>query len=304
MHYQCSYHHTPVNDPYHDWARIERQERFSAAVAGFLSIGNKDGYLGEEGNTHELGFRWVRFTFLKFADEQAVRFPDFTQSIKKAVRSFLPADVENTLPRSYLDMSISGFWHRHSAVRLHGTVTKEWNPNTPRFEVIIDSSGKPFPFYATVYDNWKDLEERVETLQLAKLSTSHEATNAIFHDRSLHSPEKYHERYQKIFLKDLDIHSVRLLEGLDLLTKAKKKPQRIGNCWMKQVKRSVLVALFFELLTEHSELKPKACYEKAEFFYKEWKKSVYSLVQENLERVDCRLSQLAIAKMERLSNKK
>ena len=65
-----------------DWDHIS--SHIESVIAGFLSIGKKDGWNSPEGNTWELGFRFVRYTLRKFWSKSSSRLSDYwTLAIRK-----------------------------------------------------------------------------------------------------------------------------------------------------------------------------------------------------------------------------
>lgn len=80
-------------------------------------------------------------------------------------------------------------------------------------------------------------------------------------------------------------NSTRLLQGLSFLEEAILPAQKVGNCWIKQPIRTVLLLLFVELLTHRRDLSIEEAWSEAKAIYKDMQlKIAVPFVQDLLQR--------------------
>lgn len=250
-----------------------------ACVAGYLSIGNDDGLEAKEGNTAELGFRFVRYMYRKFLVDKRDSLNEYQDIIEKVERCYSPSanlgKSLDTFPRSWIDSSVTG-WLGHAVTRITGSVCSTFREDGPFFEVLINSaktsrnSDNCYPFSVSIYITKESAINRSAFLQKVKLLSD---INAYphFYSSDLIKPAQFMQWYKSKTGKDVGPNSKRILQALEFLDIKKMKAQTIGNCWLKQPKRSVLIHLFLQTVTERPELTIGASWKVAHKLYKKWK---------------------------------
>jgi hypothetical protein len=211
----------------------------------------------------------------KFWEDNARTLNDYADIFKSVVQSFSPSSRTNeNLPRCFVDPSVTG-WAKHVVCRIVGSVGSKDTGNGPYFEVFINSarpkdSTRTTPFQSFIIRDKASAEQRWQSLLAAK-NFPPNAAYPLFY-LSQPTPDSFIEQYRKDHGKEPGPNSMRLLEGLKLLNLKIMKAQTIGNCWMIQNKRLVLVALFIETLTKRPELSAQETWNLSKTLYRKWKK--------------------------------
>jgi hypothetical protein len=260
-----------------DWNHISNSK--DKVLAGFLNIGKKDNWNQSEGGNHETGFRFTRCMLRKFWNDNEQRLGDYRDIFERVVKSFSPAARAsgNQLynPRSFIDTTVTG-WMEHSVSRVVGWVGTKNTENGPFFEVLINSAKKgenprTAPFKTIILSNKSSAEKRWNDLMVVQKHHCTIAYPRYYQSQEL-SPASFIELYLKDHGKSPGPNAVRLLEGLAFLNHKIMKAQTMGNCWMKQNIRQVLVTLFIETLTHRSELEVHKAWDLSKLLYRKWKK--------------------------------
>lgn len=257
-----------------DWEVVSNNK--NNVIAGFLSIGNKDGWKFSEGGPHELGFRFTRYMFKKFCIERASNFVDYKDIFDHALEAFASAAQRDAAltPRASIDATVTG-WYQHSVSRIVGFLGMAIRQNGPYFEILINSAKTSqddpgcYPFKTLVLANNEEAKKRWESVRKLDKISSPIAYPAFYHS-PYQSPEAFLSSFRQAHGKDPGPNSLRMLEGLQYLSLKKMKAQTIGNCWMKQNKRQVLVLLFVETLTRRPELSVADVWKLSHTLYKKW----------------------------------
>lgn len=256
-----------------DWESISVNK--DLIIAGFLSIGKKDGWNQEEGGPHQLGFRFTRYMFGRFCLENADRLNEYNDILKNAFSAFSPEGQksDNLHPRTQIDGMVKG-WYKHSVARIVGSIGSKQTQNGPFFEILINSARTSenkfcFPFKVLIFANKDEAIARSKCLsKLDQINSS--LAYPQYYQTSHDSPEEFQIRYQKEHNKAPGPNALRILEGLKFLTLRKMKAQTVGNCWMKQNKRQVLITLFIETLTLRPEFSVNQAWTISLKLYKKW----------------------------------
>lgn len=257
-----------------DWEAISSNK--DLAIAGFLSIGKKDGWNQSEGGPHNLGFRFTRYMFSRFCAENGDRLCEYKDILSNAFAAFSVESQksEKFNPRTSIDGRVTG-WLEHCVVRVTGYIGSQRTPNSPFFEVLINSARTEInnsvchPFKVVLFRNSSEAIERSHFLQKMVNATPSIAMPLFYHT-SHDSPDEFRIRYQKEHGKAPGPNATRILEGLKFLGLQKMKAQTVGNCWMKQNKRQVLTTLFLETLTQRPELTIHQSWKLSLNLYKRW----------------------------------
>ena len=93
------------------------------------------------------------------------------------------------------------------------------------------------------------------------------------------SPSSFIQNYQTQIGQDLDPDALRILKGLEYLSCRRMKAQTIGNCWMEQPKRSVLLCFYLEILSQRAELSYDQAWLLSKKLYSNWKKSTIKEIE-------------------------
>ncbi len=304
--------HSPASDKdfQTDWEAVSNSK--NNVIAGFLSIGAKDGWQFQEGAPHELGLRFTRYMFKKFYLERSANFIDYKDIFDNALEAFSSAAQRNAemAPRASVDGTVTG-WYQHSVSRIVGFLGMASRQNGPYFEILINSAKTSmddphcYPFKALVLADNDEAKRRWETLsKMDKISSS--IAYPKFYHTHYASPDAFLARYRKAHGKDPGPNSLRMLEGLQYLALKKMKAQTTGNCWMKQNKRQVLVLLFIETLTRRPELSVAGAWKLSHTLYKKWTQFTRDEIKTILSEkkgVSLDLAAIAEAKLKTISEK-
>lgn len=264
-------------------------------VGGFLNLGEREGW--SEGSDMRVGASFTR-CMLKEYVKKANPSNTNAEVIAKVIESFSNIGDFETAPfrkepedghqpksnRIRYDAGVTG-WQKHAVTRMVGNIASKYNPDLPFFEVLINSARNSKdneicnPFVVTIYDNEKELDARRKTLASLKMCPA-QLAHFSFYASYLKGPEKFMETTK---LK-IGPNATRIFEGLIFLQNIELKAQSVGNCWIKQPMRSLLVSLYLEMLTERKELTPEGAWKEAVVLYKDiQKKGGIPLIEELLE---------------------
>ena len=286
-----------------DWEHISNKK--DNVVAGFLNIGNKDGWKPEEGGLSETGFRFTRCMLRKFWEDNGRTLSDYKDIFERVVPSFSPSSrINESLPKCFVDPSVNG-WSKHAVTRIVGCVGSKDTGNGPYFEIFINSARpndapRTTPFQSFIILDKASAMQRWQSLVSAK-NFPFNAAYPLFY-QSQPTPDSFIDQYRKDHEKNPGPHAMRLLEGLKLLNQKIMKAQTIGNCWMIQNKREVLAVLFIETLTERPELTPQETWNLSKILYRKWKKHARQEIESLMQGKGMCLDLVKIAR-EKLAKK-
>lgn len=265
-------------------------------IAGFLAIGEKDGWkVLNEGGTHEMGLRFTRYMFRKFCSENATRLGEYKEILDSANRAFyskatLAEDDEGGIhSRVIVDATISG-WKKHCVTRIISLVGTKPNKNGPFAEVLINSARSSrqnpycYPFHVSILPNGAKAEARWKQLKNVSKINAEIANEAFYHSENYQTIDLFKKDFRVAHAKDPGENSLRLLNGLEFLSSMRMKAQTIGNCWMKQTKREVLLLLFIQTLTHRSELEIKEAWNLSKSLYRKWKTYVRQEIGDMIQK--------------------
>lgn len=246
-------------------------------VGGYLAVSKGEVAGFKEGGNSLVGLSFTRYMLRKFWHDRSSSLCEYKDIFERAIRSFSPSKQINCeqedLPRIFLDANSRG-WKGHLVVRMIGNVGSTYNKEGPFFEIMINSAlnfenYQCYPFDTVILENSNVAEYRKKRLDGLKRCDENIGFDVTYFD-DLISPQKFIDNYKLQNGKQPGPNSMRLLEGLKLLNNLEMKAQTVGNCWIKQAKRSVLVTLFIETLTLRPELSPKKALSVSKTLYKKW----------------------------------
>lgn len=271
-----------------DWkAILEKREDI---IAGFLGIGKKDGW--KDGGYTVQGLRFTHLMLKKFSILHSS--DSSTQTVLKRAVEALRSSFANTkpsttiCPKTRYDSEIYG-WPGHAVSRLTGSLSNQGLHNAPSFEVLVNSAstspGTPnFPFRVSVYKNDSKLQQRTKILKYASLQKAPVAEGLFYHPTLLESPSSFKAKHPEI---NFGPNSSRTLQALSFLNLQKMKSQTVGNCWLKQPKRSILASLFLDTVALNPHLSDEDAWKQSKNLYREWKLFVGKEIQEIFQNNTC-----------------
>lgn len=271
-------------------------------VAGFLGIGKKEVKTLEEGQTALLGMQFTRYMLRKFFHENVASLSDYTDVLTRTIKVYSPSALQGAkadeMPRIYLDGNSVG-WQKHMVTRLVGHVGSQYSSEGPFFEVIVNSamnfeSDKCFPFDVSILLNAAAAKKRADSL--AEINQfSREIGYEVTYADNLLAPGPFINKYTQEHRKSPGPNAMRLLEGLQLINCLELNAQKIGNCWIKQPKRSVFIALFVEMLTHRKELTTKEVLTQSKCLYKKWKAFTRNEIKKMIEEGGLHIDLIKVA---------
>lgn len=279
------------------------QQRADKVIAGFLSLGKKDGLEIVEGDKYETGCRFIRCMFVSFYNQKKEHLSEYKDILTATLKTFSVAaqKIDDTVKsKATLDFSIKG-WKEHGVTRLTGNLCKEPRENGPFIEVLINSSASSVeqksicPFTPRIMLNKTEAIARKEKLQVAGLLNTKYAY-PIFYKSQLQSPSEFIDYYKAQHNKDPGPNSLRFLNGLSFLENQQMSTQTAMNCWMKQPKRGVLVSLYLECLTKREELSPAEAWALSRKLYKRFKEHTLKQLETMLYSSGLTLDLIKLAK--------
>ncbi len=210
---------------------------------------------------------------------------DYRDIIGTSIKAFSPSELNKQdglcNPRASIDSTVTG-WGDHGITRLIGNVSLQYNEKGPFFEVLInsarDSQGTCFPFSGCVLANRESAEIRWKVLKLEDSGTASVA-NDVYYSSFLTSPSTFIQEYTCQLGKAPGSNSMRILKGLEHASNKRMKGQTIGNCWIKQTKRCVLLSFYLEILTQRPEFNNEQAWRLAKKLYAHWKGSTYEEIE-------------------------
>lgn len=247
-------------------------------ISGYLSLHTSEGW--KEGGIDIIGRAFTRYILSKYVVEGEHCLGDNKPLLEKVVKAFpgldntgrfdcqIPDTHRPKTSRICIDSGIGG-WDTHAVSRMVGNLGSTYDSKKPFFEILINSArpgaGETLcePFFISVYDNEKELDERRKLLACLDKTPAEFATRAFYPSYAI-KPESYLEKHQE----RLGPHSTHLLKGLMFLQKTKLTAQKSGNCWIKQPLRCLLTALYIEIITQDQQLSFEEAWEKAKVTYK------------------------------------
>jgi hypothetical protein len=252
-------------------------------ISGYLNLSAAEGW--EESHDPRLGVTFARYILTQYIaknkhlSKNQIVFEKAAQAFKNAENLFVqpktfPSDFRPKESRISFDSSVTG-WQNHSVTHLIGNVGSTYNPSKPFFEILINSARSSLedpvchPFFISVHANEEELEKRRIALQKLK-SVPEKIAGFSFYATYLKKPDEFLKLYQK----KLGPNATRLLNALIHLQNEILPAQKTGNCWMKQPMRSLLTALYVELITHRLDLTYAAAWTEAKKLYKEIQKTV------------------------------
>lgn len=264
-------------------------------VSGFLNLGTKEGW--SEGSDPRIGAAFTRHMvqeYLKKEKPNSVngeilgKVLDSLANIGDFEGIPLAKEPEDghrpTTNRVRYDSAVLG-WQQHAITRMVGNVASKYNPKLPFFEILINSARSSRdneicqPFHISIFNNEADIDKRRSNLSVMKMLPANLA-HFTFYASYLNDPEKF---LAKTHLK-VGPNSTRLLEGLMYLQRKELKAQSVGNCWIKQPMRALLVSLYLETLSVRKELTPDGAWKEAVAMYKDiQKKAGIPIIEELLD---------------------
>lgn len=261
-----------------DWEVLAMNK--DAVISGFLDIGEKDGW--KDGGQTIVGFHFTRYMLRQFWAKHERNFGDFTDIFVATIQSSSPSACKsmrfNLAPRAHFDTTVTG-WDKHAVTRYVGNISKSYRHDGPFFEVLINSAASKgsdtcFPFSVSTYKNRTLLQTRYDTLlSLAKVPERFAAP--IFYAKELVKPDDFLSTYKA----KLGPNSTRILEALHYISLQRMPSQTVGNCWMKQAKRTILLSLYLEITTRRDELNYRQSWTLANKLYTRWEKSTIEEVE-------------------------
>lgn len=243
-------------------------EGFSAEiVAGFLNLGKSDGWPEGIGGA---GAMFISYILKKYTrenrDELGIHAP-LLEELFQILQETRTSDTESTegLPKNrrfVYDGNVTG-WYEHTVTRMVGNLGSTYNPKNAFFEILINSQGDHQsdlcrPFAITIHANVEVLNQRRQTLASYAKAPQFIAQKFFYSD-DLWKSDFFLEKYQD----KMGPNSTRMLQGLSFLETVTLKSQTVGNCWMKQAMRSLLVGIYLELLTFQTDKTVQEVWEQA-----------------------------------------
>ena len=266
-------------------------------ISGFLNLAK--GYGWSEGSDPRIGAAFTRFMVKEYFQKASLseienaiikRVLDTFENVGNFEKSpFSNEPDEGHRPntsRVRYDAEIYG-WQKHAITRMVGNVASSYNPKFPFFEILINSARSSSeseackPFFITIHGNEKELDQRRVKLASMKMFPA-QLAHFTFYSNCLKDPEKF------LLTTKLKIgpNSMRILEGLIYLQNKELKAQSVGNCWIKQPMRSLLVGLYLEVLSVKKELTPDGAWKEAVGMYKDiQKKAGIPIIEELLTEI-------------------
>lgn len=275
--------------------RIVIHQFAEALVGGFLNLGERQGW--PEGGDPRVGAAFTRCMVQEYFEkgEHSTKTRTILQNVLASFSNIgdfnetsLRKEPENghrpTTNRVRYDAAVTG-WQKHAITRMVGNLGSKYEPRLPFFEILVNSARSSVeketsqPFAITIHDNEKMLDARrskLSALAMCPASVAH----FTFYDSLLNTPEKFQETTK---LK-IGPNAKRFLEGLMYLQNVELKTQYVGNCWIKQPMRCLLVSLYIEIFTECKELTPKEAWAMTVHLYKDIQKEAgIPIIEELLE---------------------
>lgn len=288
------------NDPvlsglaYKDHLLLE--EYAERIIPGYLNLSEKEGW--QEGGSTCMGNLFTRYMLLKYYFSFKNCLGENKEAIKNVVKAFSQVETSahslggkskpGSLPKDTRicpDSTVLG-WQKHAVSRLVGNLGTAYSPSKPCFEILInsqrESNDDPLckPFSVSIQINEEESEKRRCRLATLKFVPA-EIAHYTFYSGTLSKPKKFLEENRAL----LGPNSTRLLHGLSFLEETTLPAQKVGNCWIKQPIRTVLVLLFVELLTQRRDLSMEEAWSEAKALYKDMQlKIAIPFVQDLLQR--------------------
>jgi len=268
-------------------------------IEGYLNLSKAQGW--HEGHDPRVGIAFVRYILVHYFTQQKEQLGLDHTVLERTTKAFTsskpllsallqekkPKKNHPKLSRLRYDLSVFG-WQNHGISRLVGNLGTTYKRTAPFFEILINSS-RDFeeettckPFFVSVFNNESQTDERQKELR-NYTTVPGVLARFTFYSRRLQKPEDFLKQHQK----KLGPNSTRLLKSLSFLQKVTINAQKVGNCWIKQPMRALLVTIFVETITHRIDLTPKQAWESAKTLYKDiQKKEAIPLVESFLDQIN------------------
>lgn len=242
-------------------------------ISGYLNLESSQGW--EEGGFGNVGAAFSRFILTKYFILRKGQLGKNESIIKKTILSFKYIqkncfELEGHRPfksKACYDSGVTG-WKDHRITRIVGNLGSVYDSNKPFFEILINSqmvNGNSVctPFFVSIHENEKDLDERRKLLASFQVVPSEIAESSFYPSYAKKPAEYWQENKHR-----LGPNSTRTLEALFYLQNVQLPAQTSGNCWIKQPMRSILANLYIEFVTQQRDISYENAWINAKEIYK------------------------------------
>lgn len=257
-----------------------------SVIGGYLNLSEAEGW--REGNDNRLGASFARYILCRYFIQNKEHLGSNTTVFEKVINAFKACETllkplyparegegqNPTESRICYDSSVEG-WQKHAVSRLVGNVGSAYSPSKPFFEILVNSARTSaddelcHPFFISVHANAEEMEKRRRLLHSLRLVPP-EVAHVSFYASYLKKPGDFLKMHQQ----KLGPNSTRLLNALVYLQDVTLYAQKVGNCWIKQPMRCLLVTLYVELIAHRHDLAPAEAWNEAKELYKNIQRAV------------------------------